>query len=1563
MSRARRIAAIAAASVAGLVVVAIIAGIAVVQTDWFRSMVRTRIVAAVEDGTGGTAEIGSFAFDWHHLRADIRNFVVHGLESPDAAPLFRVDRLQVDLKLLSPFKGFVDIAYLLVDTPRANIIVYPDGRTNIPAPKLQHPSNKSGLETVVDLAIGRFDLLNAGVTFDQRKSALNVNGENLRAHLGYNPLNPSYAGEFDWNTLLVKSAGNPPLRVDIKLPITLEKDKITLANAQLKTPESQIVMSGSMEHLAAPRTSAHINAQVAIDEVKRAAGLDISLDTAHAPRMVNADVAASLDENSRIQIQSARVSLGESNIEASGTSSALRFESTLALGELGRLLRVASRPQGIVRMGGDVALADPNRIDFTSLRVTAMGGNFTGSGGIENMAQFHVSGGLHGLDIDQMARLAVPGGLGYDGILSGPVQAEGNLKDTSALLARASLAIGAPGPGRRSVPLTGRLNVDYNGRADTINLGSSYLALPHTRVDLSGTLGKEIQVRLVSRDLVDFQPLGNIPVTLKGGAVTINADITGSLTAPRIAAHAGVTDFSVEGRPFTSLSADLNAFKNGASVTSASLARGPLQVQFTGSVGLRDWKPEPALPLRVDATVRQAGMEDVLALAGQSDVPVTGTLTADAHINGTIGSPRGTADLTVAKGTLEGESFDSLVAHVDMSETAIDIPTLQLSAGVSRIDATANYQHPVNDLAQGSLRAHVAGNQVQIAQFHHAAGTPLEGTLSLTADASAAIRSAGFEIQSLNANVSAGGLQLEGKNLGDVTATATSSGGTVQYNVNSDFAGSTIRVNGQSLLTGEHQTTANASIANLPIERVLAAAGRGDLPVSGTLGATAQVSGTLQDPHASASFSVVKGSAYQEPFDRLQAAINYTASSIDMQSFRVDSGPSHVELTASFAHPADDLEDGQVRFHLQSSDLELSRFQTVKQAEPGLAGAVQLAADGAATLRRNTTPLIGTLDANVGAKGITMNKKPLGNLTATAKTQGNEVAFQLTSDFVHANIRGEGRMQIGGDNPLDAQLTFSNVTYSGLSPLLGGAAQAFDASIEGQAKIQGSIAQTDALRGSLQLTKLEAHSLKAPSGAKPRVNFELHNAAPVTASLDHAAVTIGSAHITGPFTDLSLSGTAAIAGAKTMNLRADGNIKLQILEAFDPDIFSSGAIALNAAVTGTSDRPVVNGRLQLQNASVNLVDMPNGLSNGNGVINFNGTEAVIQNLTGECGGGKIAVAGYAAYGGPEAQFHLQATANGVHVEASDSLTAAANAQLTLTGSTSRSVLAGTVTIVDVAMHSHGDMGSLLASAVPPPASSPTTGPLAGMRFDVAIRTAPGAQFHTTLAQNLQADANLVLRGTADSPGMLGRVVVTQGQMIFFGTKYTIDQGTVAFYNPQKIDPILNINLETTVQGVDVTLGVSGPIEKMKFSYQSDPPMQFSDLVSLLAAGKLNTTDPVLAARQPPAPQQNLQQMGASTVLSQGLANPVSGRLQRLFGVSQLKIDPQITGTSSTPNATLTLQQQVTRELTFTYISDVTQSNPQVIRIEWAINRQWSAIAQRDVNGIFDLDFFYKKRFR
>ena len=209
--------------------------------------------------------------------------------------------------------------------------------------------------------------------------------------------------------------------------------------------------------------------------------------------------------------------------------------------------------------------------------------------------------------------------------------------------------------------------------------------------------------------------------------------------------------------------------------------------------------------------------------------------------------------------------------------------------------------------------------------------------------------------------------------------------------------------------------------------------------------------------------------------------------------------------------------------------------------------------------------------------------------------------------------------------------------------------------------------------------------------------------------------------------------------------------------------------------------------------------------------------------------------------------------------------------------------------------------------------------------------------------------------------MLGRVNVTQGELVFFGNKYSISQGSVSFFNPGKIEPVLNVDLETKARGVDVVLTLSGPLNKLNVTYRSDPPLQFSDILALLATGR-TPSDPTLAINSN-GQSQSFDQLGANTLIGQAIANPVAGRLQRFFGVSRIKIDPQLTGITGSPQARLTIEQQVTPEILFTYITDVSSTSTQLIRVEWAFNPNWSAILIREENGYVGLDFAYKKRFK
>ena len=162
------------------------------------------------------------------------------------------------------------------------------------------------------------------------------------------------------------------------------------------------------------------------------------------------------------------------------------------------------------------------------------------------------------------------------------------------------------------------------------------------------------------------------------------------------------------------------------------------------------------------------------------------------------------------------------------------------------------------------------------------------------------------------------------------------------------------------------------------------------------------------------------------------------------------------------------------------------------------------------------------------------------------------------------------------------------------------------------------------------------------------------------------------------------------------------------------------------------------------------------------------------------------------------------------------------------------MLAGTVTILRTGLNRRTDFSSLFGRAAEPSRTvANPTGLLAGLQFDVQIETAQGVSFQTSLAQNLQADANLRLRGTLSNPVLLGRINITQGEMTFFGNKYTITRGSVSFYNPVKLEPNLNLDLQTRARGIDITLSVSGPINwAQRGTSRLDPPLQgFPDIVA------------------------------------------------------------------------------------------------------------------------------------
>jgi len=104
------------------------------------------------------------------------------------------------------------------------------------------------------------------------------------------------------------------------------------------------------------------------------------------------------------------------------------------------------------------------------------------------------------------------------------------------------------------------------------------------------------------------------------------------------------------------------------------------------------------------------------------------------------------------------------------------------------------------------------------------------------------------------------------------------------------------------------------------------------------------------------------------------------------------------------------------------------------------------------------------------------------------------------------------------------------------------------------------------------------------------------------------------------------------------------------------------------------------------------------------------------------------------------------------------------------------------------------------------------------------------------------------------------------------------------------------------------------------------------------------------------------------LLTEAISSQLGGRAERLFGITRFRVDPGLAGFGTATSgqnlgARVTVEQQVTRDLTITYITNVTSTQQQVIQVEYNVDRNVSVIALRDENGTFGLDIKIKKRFK
>jgi translocation and assembly module TamB len=734
------------------------------------------------------------------------------------------------------------------------------------------------------------------------------------------------------------------------------------------------------------------------------------------------------------------------------------------------------------------------------------------------------------------------------------------------------------------------------------------------------------------------------------------------------------------------------------------------------------------------------------------------------------------------------------------------------------------------------------------------------------------------------------------------------------------------------------QLNVTLHVQNENVADMLALAGA-SYQLTGVANVEMQTTGTLRNLQGRGKLQIANLTVFGEPFKTFSSDLRLNGREARLENIQL--AHNGARFTGSVAY---DLDSRNYRFDLTGANIELANFQRFDLPRLSVQGQAGFHLTGSGT---GDAPAI---NGEIDLRNIVLNRETVGSLTILAETHGEDVQVRGRSNFENAELNVDGSIHLGGEWPGQVAMKFSHLDFDPLIRAYFQGQITGHSSIAGLIDISGPMKRPRSLVVTGNVTQLSADV----------ENVKLQNDGPIHFGLENESLKIDEFRLTGTETDLSAKGTVQLTGEHTLDLRSRGRFNMKLLQVFNPNLVAYGPATFTVNVAGNSARPQLSGRLELKDASVSLLDLPNGLSHISGSLVFAQDRMQIEKLTAHTGGGELNVGGFLAY---RNGLYFDLTANGTEIRLRypPGVSSSADATLRYTGSAKSSLLSGDVLVTRFGMNPHFDFANYLAQSKKAPMISTLNPFLDNMRLDMHITSTPELQVETSLAK-LSGDLDLHVRGTAARPAIVGRVNIAEGDVFFNGTKYRLERGDITFSNPLTIEPVINLDMSARVQGYDVTIGLHGQAiggKGLSMTYRSDPPLANSDIIALLAFGRTRGQGVYNASQ--PGVNTNDTASASNAILGEALNATFSDRVQRLFGASRVKIDPQFIGAENNPSARVTIEQQISNDITFTYVTSLTQSAETVIQVEYNIDKNVSIVAVRDQNGVLGFDIHIRKR--
>ena len=727
--------------------------------------------------------------------------------------------------------------------------------------------------------------------------------------------------------------------------------------------------------------------------------------------------------------------------------------------------------------------------------------------------------------------------------------------------------------------------------------------------------------------------------------------------------------------------------------------------------------------------------------------------------------------------------------------------------------------------------------------------------------------------------------------------------------------------------SAENPLTAHVDAAQIPVADFEQLTGFSE-PVFGMIFGNVSVHGTIDHPAGGGTVELRNASVWGEPVRSVAAQIQAANKTISA-SFRIAAAAGTVDGNGEF-----DAASRQYGIAISHTVLDLAKVQYLSSRGYHIAGTLGIEAHGQGTLNAPQ------LEVALSGNKLAFRNVALGSINAQVQVANEQANFAIMSEIAGGQINANGNAGIAAPYMAHGGFEVRSLQFG---PLLAAYAPSVGEKLQGDAEVRGQIegplARPEEVKATVELSTLNL----------AYENLRLASAGPVRLNYADSVLTISQAELKGTGTDFKFGGTLPLKGAAPMNISTTGLVDLKLLTILGSNTQSSGTVKIDLTARGAVKKPQLGGTIELAKASFISDTAPLGVEDVNGRIAVANNRLTIENFSGQMGGGTFSVSGVASYA--PVSFSLQVNGKSVRIRYPQGTRTQLDAGLTFTGTPAKSILNGRVAIDQLSFTPDFDLANFVgqftssAPSVPSPWEENT-------RLDVAVASSDVLALSSSQL-SLQGSVNVRVAGTLANPVVLGRTTLTGGSLIFLGNVYQVQSGTVVFANPIRTEPTLNLYVTTLVEDYNITLNFVGTLDRLRTNYTSDPVLPPVDIIHLLAFGK--TTEQSAATATPAS-------LGAESVIANGLASQVSNRIEKLTGISQIEIDPSLGGNNSDPGARLAIQERVSSNILFTFATDLTNTQNEVVQVRYQTRGSLSFSLTRDEYGSYAIQVKTHKSF-